>query len=301
MIKKLFISISISAFIFSSAFSQVRKTSSPASLRNITVVTEPDAEIWLNGVSFGRTDTDGKILVRGIPAGTHSLRVRADGFAEATKSITAVQKGELRIPLAKTTNKAELAFQQAESEKSVELYEAAIELNPKNVDAYLGLARALSDAGDFEEAHAAIARARKIRPVIADASAIEGRIFKAEGDDTKAIEFYKRAIREGKGIQPEAHTGLALIYRERAEFAGSSGKFDEEIALYEESAKWFAPAVKQLYGSPDAVTIYQMYGLVFEKMERNADAIKVYEEFLRVFPDIPESTSVRSFIIQLKK
>jgi regulator of sirC expression with transglutaminase-like and TPR domain len=36
-------------------------------------------------------------------------------------------------------------------------------------------------------------------------------------------------------------------------------------------------------------------------MKKYNDAINVYEEFLRVFPDANEATAVRSFIVQLKK
>ena len=54
-------------------------------------------------------------------------------------------------------------------------------------------------------------------------------------------------------------------------------------------------------GAPDAVVIYQLLGLVYEREKKYADAIALYEEFLKFFPSLPESDSVRSFIIQLRK
>lgn len=284
-----------------------KAAASQTASRNITVITEPNATVWLRGVNFGAADESGKLQIRLIPAGAHELRVRADGFKEAAQTLTGAQKGDVKIPLIEKADEADLAFQEAEKasarekEKAVELYKKAIELRPKFFAAYIGLARVLADEGYIEEAHTAIAGARKIRPADPEASAVEGRIYKSEDNEEKAVEAFKRSIREGKGFQPEAHTGLALLYKEKAESAGNSGDFPAEEANYEEAVKWFAPAVKQLGTSPDALVIFQLYGVVYEKMNRHQDAIKVYEDFLKVFPDNPEATAVRSFIVQLKK
>jgi regulator of sirC expression with transglutaminase-like and TPR domain len=60
-------------------------------------------------------------------------------------------------------------------------------------------------------------------------------------------------------------------------------------------------ALKQLSGAPDAIIIYQLLGLIYERQKKPTDAIQVYEEFLRFFPDTVEAEAVRSFIVQLKK
>ena len=49
------------------------------------------------------------------------------------------------------------------------------------------------------------------------------------------------------------------------------------------------------------MVIYQLLGLVFERQKKYADAISLYEEFLRLFPDSTDATAVRSFIVQLRK
>ncbi|MBV9217213.1 MAG: hypothetical protein JO053_13675, partial [Acidobacteria bacterium] len=59
--------------------------------------------------------------------------------------------------------------------------------------------------------------------------------------------------------------------------------------------------LKQLSGAPDAIVIYQLLGLVYERQKKVSQAIGLYEEFLRTFPDAPEADAVRSFIVQLKK
>ena len=142
---------------------------------------------------------------------------------------------------------------------------------------------------------------RKTSPSNAEGSAIEGRIRKDSGEEDKAIAAFKRSIAEGKGFQPEAYTGLGLIYQERAEGYGGSGDIARESAAYDQSGKYFRTALKQLSGAPDASVLYQLVGLVLERQKKFQEAIDLYEEFLRYFPDSTDAPAVRSFIVQLKK
>lgn len=278
--------------------------------RTITVISEPNATVWLDELLRGKTDENGKLLIKPVTTGAHRIRVRADGFKEASQNLTAAQKGDVKIALVTTEDKAELAFQEAERmtlvdrDKAVAAYRKAIELRPKYAEAQLALARVLLAKSDYDGALAAIREARRARPAYAEASAVEGRIYIAvgdEGDEARAIAAFKRAITEGRGIQPEAQTGLGLLYKEKAEAAGSESDYEAEEANYLIAAGYFKKAVAQLAGAPDAITIYQLLGLSYERMKKYPEAIAVYEEFLRVFPDANEAATVESFIVQLKK
>ncbi|MGB7201652.1 MAG: tetratricopeptide repeat protein [Pyrinomonadaceae bacterium] len=278
-----------------------------AQTRSITISTEPSATVWIDGVRYGKADSSGKLAIKTVAAGTHTLRVRLDGFKEKTQALSAAQRGEIKIALVKTTDEAELAFQEAERlttvdrEKAAEAFKRAITLRPSYLEAHIALARVLSEAGDLDGARKALASARRIRPGFAEVSAIEGRIQKENGEEQKAIAAFKRAITEGRGFQPEAYTGLGLLYKEKAEGAGGSGDFDGEEVNYAESTKYLKTALKQLSGAPDAIIIYQLLGLIYERQKKPTEAIQVYEEFLRFFPDTVEAEAVRSFIVQLKK
>lgn len=286
---------------------QIVLAQTKADFRSITVITEPNAVIWIDGVRFGKAGKDGRLTIATVTSGSHTLRVRADGFKEKTQPVTAVQKGAVKVDLVKTTDEAELAFQEAERltstdrEKAADAYRKAVKARPNYPEAYLSLARVLSDSGDQDEAAKAISAARKLRPGYAEASAVDGRIQKEAGEEAKAIAAFKRAITEGKGFQPEAYTGLGLLYKEKAEGDGGSGNFEGENANYTESAKNLKIALKQLSGAPDAMIIYQLLGLIYERQKKNNDAIAIYEEFLTIFPNSIEATAVRSFIVQLKK
>jgi len=94
---------------------------------------------------------------------------------------------------------------------------------------------------------------------------------------------------------------LGLLYKEKAEGAGASGDFEAEDANFAEAAKNLKMSLRQLSGAPDTVVIYQLLGLIYEREKKYAEAIALYEEFLRIFPNSSEATAVRSFITQIKK
>ena len=304
-----FLSLGLIAFSALFGWAQPKKSGTAPAAANqtrvITIVTEPKAVVWLDDVKRGETDDSGRLTIKFSSAGAKKLRVRARGFKEVLQNVLPAQKGDVKISLTKTDDQAELAYQQAEAQtdkqKAGEMYKKAISLRPNYAEANLGLARVLSEGGDNEGALKAIQAARKARPGYAEVSAVEGRIYKAEDEEEKAVASFKRAVTEGRGYQPEALTGLGLLYKDKAEGFGAEGKFDEEAANYQIAADYFRKAVTQLAGAPDAETIYQFLGLTYEKMKKFKEAIAVYEEYLRVFPDSNETTAVRSFIVQLQK
>lgn len=279
----------------------------PAPPRSITVVTEPSATIWLDGVRYGVSDDKGRLTVTSVPTGTRALRVRARGHAEVIKPLAAASRGDVIVKLVKTTDEAELAYQSAEElttvdrEKAIAEYQRAVKLRPKYFQAYVGLARAYSERGDIENAHKSLQSAKRLRPADPEGTAIEGRLLKDSGEEDKAIATFKRAVTLGRGFQPEAHTGLGLLYKERAEVAGGSGNYDGETAAYAESAKHLAVAAGQLGSSPDAAVVYQILGLIYERQKKYKEAIALYENFLRLFPNSSEAGAVESFIVQIKK
>lgn len=275
--------------------------------RSVTITSQPGSTVWIDGVLYGKTGEDGRLEVKTVSSGPHVLLIRADGYKEKSQPLTAAQKGEIKITLAQTDDAAELAFQEAERlagedrQKSADAYRKAVQNRPTYAEAYLGLARVLASAGEPDDAAKAIASARRGRRSYAEASAVEGRIHKDNGDEDKSIAAFKRAITEARGFQPEAYTGLGLLYKEKAEGFGGGGDFANEDASYAEASKNLKIALKQLSGAPDAMVIYQLLGLIYERQKKYTEAISTYEEFLRFFPDTIEATAVRSFIIQLNK
>ena len=278
-----------------------------SSFRTVTVSTLPGATVFIDGVRYGKANDAGSLEITTISPGAHTLKVRAPGYKDRSQPLTATQRGEVKVVLVKTEDEAELAFQEAERltgvdrTQAAEAYRKAIKARPNYPDAYLALARVLLDSGDTEEALRALVASRRLKPGNAEASAVEGRIHKENGEESKAIAAYKRAISEGKGFQPEAYTGLGILYKGKAEGFGGTGDFANETLNYDEATKNLKIALKQLSGAPDTIVIYQLLGLIYERQNKYSDAISTYEEFLRIFPNSTEATAVRSFIVQLKK
>ncbi len=304
---KFFVITFIFCFLFAvdSSYSQNRSRSVNQAFRTITVLTEPNAMVWIDGIKRGVTDESGKLIVKPVIAGTRKLRVRADGFKEIEKPLPATQKGDMKIALVKTTDEAELAYQQAEKmsdedkNKAIELYEKAVTLRPNFPEAHLGLARALSETENLDKALNAVKTAKKYRPVYAEATTVEGRIYKEMGEYDSAIDAFDRAVKEGKGFQPEAYTGLALLFKEEAESAKADNDLDDMKYYYGEAAKSFEKAIEQL--SATEPVVYLFLGKIYEDINDKKKAIAVYQRFLRDMPDHEERTAVESFIVQLKK
>jgi tetratricopeptide (TPR) repeat protein len=263
--------------------------------KSLTLHTEANAIVWLDEVRRGVTDATGQLKLEKITAGRHTLRVRASGFKERVQALAPTQRGSLDIKLVPTTDEAELLFQKAEEARekaqdeesrqaAVELYRQALSKRPRFPAARIGLARLLLDLNKFNAAFDEIDRARDVRPVYPEASVVEGRILRKDSDNDAAMAAFRRAIREAHGFQPEAHTGLALIY--------------EELNRNDEAVAEFRTALAQ-YSDSEPV-IYQLLGALYEKLEKYKEAVEAYEKYLQLAPDGSLAPAIRSVIDQLR-
>ena len=209
--------------------------------------------------------------------------------------IAAAARGEVNVRLLRTTDQAELSFQQAETardtakneedrQKAAGLYRDALKARAAFPAAHVGLARVLLDLNDTDGALNEIAAARRHRASYPEASAVEGRIYREKGETDEAIGSFNRAIRESHGFQPEAHVGLGRTYEDKGQ--------------YDLAAREFDIAVKQL--SDTEPIIYQLLGAAYEKNGNAKEAIVAYENYLRLAPNGSQASAIRSIIEQLK-
>jgi tetratricopeptide (TPR) repeat protein len=273
-----------------------KPSAAQAAIRSIVVRTEPKAVVWLDEVRRGVTDDAGRLTLMKVSAGRHSLRVRAHGFKETTLAVAPARRGTIEVKLLRTSDEAELLFQQAEEaregardeearKQAAELYNRALRLRARFAAAHLGLARVLLDLNDYNTALEEINAARAARPVYPEASAVEGRILRMAADTNAAMDSFRRAIREARGFQPEAHTGLALLL--------------EEKGRYEEATEEFRAAILQL--SDTEPVLYQLLGAAYEKLEKYKEAVAAYEKYLELAPEGTLAPAVRSILDQLRR
>lgn len=261
----------------------------------LTITTEPSAAVWIDDVRRGTTDASGKLALTKLSPGRHTVRIRATGFKETTTALLPGRR-TLAVKLLPTTDEAELKFQQAETareqardddarNKAATLYRDAIKLRPAFPAAHVGLARVLFDLNQFKEAHAEIEAARRTRAAYAEASAVEGRIYREEAFADDAIRSFRRAIREGNGFQPEAHVGLARLYEDQGDFAAAIVEFRKGLDQLSDSEP----------------VIYQMLGAAYEKVNKPKEAVAAYEKYLELAPNGSYAAAIRSIIQQLKR
>jgi tetratricopeptide (TPR) repeat protein len=261
----------------------------------LTITTEPNAIVWIDEIRRGTTDASGKLSIAKVAAGRHSVRVRAAGFKETVTPLLPGRRA-LDVKLVRTTDQAELLFQEAETarekarddpsmQKAADLYRQAIKARPAYPAAQVGLARVLMDLNEFKDAHAAIDAARRTRPAYAEASAVEGRLYREEAFGDDAIRSFRRAIREGGGVQPEAYVGLARVYEDKGQFAEAIVEFKKALAQLSDSEP----------------VIYQMIGAAYEKMEKPKEAVAAYEKYLQLAPSGSYAAAIRSILEQLKR
>lgn len=264
--------------------------------KTIRIQTAPKATIWIDDLKRGVTDESGKLEIRQVASRTHVIRVRAAGFKEITRPLAPPIPATLTIKLTVRADAAETAFQSAETaaaaakddtarQAAVVLYQKALSLRPNYPAAHVGLARVYSDLNEHDLALDSIDDAREDRPNFSEASTVEGRIWRAFHDPEKAVENFKRAIREARGYQPEAHTGLGLAY--------------EDLSQYEDAAVAFKTAVLQL--ADTLPLVYQLLGATYEKLEKYKEAVAAYDKYLELEPKGNLAPAVRSVIDQLRR
>ena len=291
----LHIIVTLTLVLAPSASAQRKAPAKPAA-GTITVKTQPNASVWLDEVRRGTANADGSLELKQVAPGRHTLRVRANGFAERTLAVLPTQRGTVSVALTPTTDEAELAFQQAEEQrekgggdegrkKAAELYRRALKLRPRFPAAHVGLARVLLAQEDYDAALAQIDAARRDRPVYPEASAVEGRILRGIPDETGAEKSFQRAIREARGFQPEAHTGLGIVLEERGDHEGAVASFSKAIA--------------QLSDTEPA--LYEFLGRNLEKLERWKEAVSAYEKYLELAPTGSHASAINSIIDQLRQ
>ena len=259
--------------------------------RVVNLSTRPGAVVWVDEVRRGVADAEGKLSLRLTP-GRHTLRARAKGFAEKTLALLPTQRGALSVALTQTADEAELLFQQAEEARekgknadAVELYRQALRLRPKFAAAHLGLARSLESQDKFDDALAELEAARRDRPVYPESWAVEGRIQRSLADHEAALAAYGRALREARGFQPEAHTGVGIVHEDKGRHA--------------EAADAFRKAIAQL--SDTEPVLYELLARNLEKLERWKEAVAAYEKYLQLAPQGAHASAINSIIDQLRR
>lgn len=207
---------------------------------------------------------------------------------------------------------------------SLTLYRHGVAINPESSVARVVLSRSYFDAGRPRDAEAEGRKALELDPKNLTAYLNLSYYARASGKIDAAIEYMEQAV-STVGESPmtrydlaSAYLNLGLLYAQQKDFDRTetnllksvelsprpvawyyTGQFyydqnrpDESLKMYQMTAaqvpQWFSP-------------IYIKLGLVYEKLEQKEQAIAEYEKFLSTAPpESPDIKNVQSHLAQLR-
>src|SRR6266849_854018 len=74
---------------------RARQTVETNSARALTIISEPNAVVWIDEIRRGTTDAAGNLAGVRVSPGVHTLHVRANGFKESSTTVPSTQRGGL--------------------------------------------------------------------------------------------------------------------------------------------------------------------------------------------------------------
>jgi tetratricopeptide (TPR) repeat protein len=160
-----------------------------------------------------------------------------------------------------------LCDERREYGKAIECFRKAIELDPKSSYAYFNLGIALSDQAKLDEAVAVLRKAIELDPKKADAYYNLGVALRRQEKMDEAIAAYKKAIElDSRHAHAYNNLGVAL---------SGQGKMDEAIAAYN----------KAIEINPRSAHAYRSLGNALRAQKKLPEAIAAYKKAIEIDPN----------------
>jgi len=173
------------------------------------------------------------------------------------------------------------------ADKKYDLAIAAFaDLVAKNPDAYVvnkNIGNCYFELQKYDQAEEFYRKVLDKEPANAEIMLLVGNCLANRGEDGKAMEWYSK-IEFDKITDPNVLFNLGTAFYRQSKF--------------EEAMKYYKRSVELKGDFLDG--IYQM-GLTHISLQNNAEAVKVFEQYLKLDPDSPKAAQVRSFLDYLKK
>jgi len=245
-----------------------------------------------------KTGKDGRWIAAWIRGGAWNLDFEKIGYAtkKISVEVNEYQKNpEVVVTLVKVEGlvvtddikdlltEGNRLFDEEQFDAAAAKYREILEKYPDAYPIRLNLGNCFFAKEDYDAAEEQYLQVLEKDPGHVEAIIAVGNCYANRGDSAKALEWYGKVEFE-KIDDPIVLYNLGTNYYNNA-------KFDEAL-------KFYAKAVEKQKGSADA--LYQL-GLTYLNLQRNAESIAAFEDYLKVDADSPRADQVRAFLDFLKK
>ena len=105
-----------------------------------------------------------------------------------------------------------------------------------------------------------------------------------QSDEDRAVEFMLTADKIFQS-RPEARTNLAVIYTNRGDYPRAIEWYEKTLeTLRSEEREYLSPEVQAEWAEQETDIVFNM-AQIYQRMDRRADAIRLYREYLATNPD----------------
>jgi Flp pilus assembly protein TadD len=150
----------------------------------------------------------------------------ASGPVPNASEATAKQRPSSLTPM----EEAQQLFRTGKFDKAIDRYYAIVATDPKNADAYVGLARAYLKLGKPDDASVAAAKAAQQNPSLATAHSALGEVYLRQGNPDQAQEEFLAALKLSD-TDARAYLGLSRAYQVTYNFKKAKVAIDKAYSL----------------------------------------------------------------------
>jgi tetratricopeptide (TPR) repeat protein len=253
-----------------------------------------------------QTDRSGRFVCN-VAAGHYDVTVDAPGYGRQTLSVDILDSNATEFttfrlrpdvsPAAAEFQKAQALFatgKKEDTEEGIRHLEKALSMSPKNTEAQLRLSTAYMDLRQWDKAELALKKTIELDPKAANAYFALGEVYLRQKKDDQA----EKVLRDGLAIEShsaQAHLALARVYWDKF------GTVKEEAQWRPPLEKAYQEVKQALELDPNLAAAHLLKGDLYFKVRRAEDALKEFDEYLRLDPNGEFAPQTRELAEKIRK